>query len=108
MTNAEKFKTIGERLENFRNWCNKRRCEDCECGLEEGTEGCVFSWLEFECEPELKHCPFCGGEVKFIKVSHLGGPHYYVSCRNENCNLRPTTRTLLSKENVAAQWNRRV
>lgn len=107
MTNEEKFKTIGERLENFRNWCDKRVCENCECGLEEGTEGCVLSWLELECEPELKPCPFCRGRADVIKTHQLTETYYYVSCRNKNCNIRPFTSALPSEENVVALWNER-
>lgn len=101
MKNGERFKTIRERLEHFREWCDGRSCDNCELGLEdEGTEGCVFSWLDLEYKEELEKCPFCGGEAKERKSNGL----YYVFCTN--CGAK--TVDVITENGAIDAWNRRV
>lgn len=104
MTNEERFKTMRERLDNFRNWCEKRECDKCEFGADrEGTEGCVFSWLAREYKEELKPCPFCGCEQMNTYKSN-NTDIWYVSC--DRCGVRTEGDT--SKEYAIAAWNRRI
>lgn len=104
MTNGEKYKSIKERLEKFRKWCYGRSCDNCKFGLDdEGTEGCVFVWLEMECNEELEPCPFCGSDEVNI-TEDCTGDGYYVHC--ERCDAKSSM--CYRKENAVNAWNRRV
>jgi Lar family restriction alleviation protein len=106
MTNGEKYKTIGERLEKFRNWCDRRSCDNCvlRCLEDEGTEGCVFGWLELECKEGLKPCPFCRSNRIEIETIHEDKDDlYYIRCKNCEVNSGKFYR----KENAVNAWNRR-
>jgi hypothetical protein len=59
-------------------------------------------------EPELKPCPFCGGEVR-VKcdddTTH-GKPEWWVECPDRLCGAWSGT-TFDSREAVVEWWNRR-
>lgn len=61
---------------------------------------------------KLKTCPFCGGEAEFIYIAPYVHPltgrkglvHWQVAC--DNCGV--VTAGMLSEEDAAEAWNRRV
>ena len=58
--------------------------------------------------PELKPCPFCGGEAVFHEfIGFKKEVHYTVCCENEECDMSVTTPCSESRIAVAAIWNRR-
>ena len=59
--------------------------------------------------PDLKPCPFCGGEV-FIGIweEPWNQKKYHITCFNEHCYIRPGTDYHRDKEVVIEEWNRRV
>lgn len=99
MTNEQKYKTAGERIEAFRNYCNPivgncgTRCKLSEPDKSGGhdTMKCFAYWLALEAEEEEKPepCPFCGGETQ-SNLGHLkvGDIHYWVNCISPDCMYR--------------------
>ncbi|MBR6029195.1 MAG: Lar family restriction alleviation protein [Clostridia bacterium] len=64
--------------------------------------------------PELKPCPFCGGEATVFVVGVPKGIHpddvtvmYEVDCENKNCEVSVCTMLYETKEKAAEVWNRR-
>ncbi len=62
-------------------------------------------------KPELKSCPFCGGEAEFIDYQdNLNFKHpntqIAVGCRN-SCKCAPRTAYETSKASAAKAWNTR-
>lgn len=62
-------------------------------------------------EPELKPCPFCGGEAEIVGHYIKGVPNnyqYFVRCKR--CKARPTLYgfNFKKKEKAIEAWNRRV
>lgn len=61
--------------------------------------------------PELKPCPFCGGEVKYLKNTYEGEDYFGIICRTYGCvmeigiNWGCLTDDI---ESLADMWNRRV
>lgn len=57
--------------------------------------------------PELKPCPFCGGDATTLvgKYDH-GGTFYEAGCDSVGCWCLPSAKTL-SMEHAVAEWNRR-
>ena len=54
--------------------------------------------------PELKPCPFCGGEAVFDTVSNgAGNPRGFVRCKNRCCEMC----WVLNKNEAIEAWNRR-
>ena len=102
MTNAQKYKTVDERVDAFAAFCEKQQtCEKCltisrRCP---GPE-CAFRWLDLEADEEEKPkpCPFCGGEAH---VSDFSEP--YVQC--SKCEARTTYCN--NRHEAVSAWNRR-
>ena len=106
MTNAQKYKTVDERVDAFAAFCEKQQtCEKCltisrRCP---GPE-CAFRWLALEVEEEKPlPCPFCGGEAHVIDCIDPY-PCMYVQC--SKCGVR--TKRYNSRSEAVAAWNRRV
>ena len=55
--------------------------------------------------PELKSCPFCGGEVQFTHLPSGCLGRYGVSCLTRGCQAAMFSRDTL--EEAAEKWNRR-
>lgn len=66
MTNGEKFKTVEERKEPFKRFCNSRLCTDCEIFSRRFSEReCGLFWLDLEAEEEKPdNCPYCGAKTR--------------------------------------------
>ena len=58
--------------------------------------------------PELKPCPFCGGEAKVHFYPELGG-RFAVMCESDFsvCNVKPRTGWFRAKKKATEAWNRR-
>lgn len=54
---------------------------------------------EIKCDIQLKKCPFCGGEAKFVKTSIAE----YVQCTR----CKAETGVISSFAEAAEAWNRR-
>ena len=58
MTNAEYYKTAGERYDAFAEWCtDNQRCIDCPIHIKHGTDGaslkkCEAHWLAMDIAEE--------------------------------------------------------
>lgn len=103
MTNEKRFKTVRERLEKFKNFCNKQKCEIC-CFKECDSESeCALKWLDLNVEEMIETCPFCGTEARLIS----GTEDHYVVCRNDDCAAALVARSFSSEEEAIAAWNRR-
>ena len=59
--------------------------------------------------PELKKCPFCGGEAELREERIAGHTRFYVSCENDNCCVAVETVNSVSATRAGAEeaWNRR-
>lgn len=102
MTNAEKFKTVDERIKHFNIFCSSRICNICEL-TPRGTSGirCALEWLELEYEKEPKPCPFCGHtEIDIVLSGCHGG--FDACCKNCGATVIAESRTM-----VIEKWNRR-
>lgn len=60
-----------------------------------------------ETEPELKPCPFCGGDVKVDIANTLGGMKWFVECKNIRCDIMPCTSAWSSPQDAIEAWNER-
>lgn len=59
-------------------------------------------------KPELKPCPFCGGEVFIGTWESRGAPMmYHIACFNDHCTIQPGTDYHKDKAVVIEDWNRR-
>lgn len=60
--------------------------------------------------PDLKPCPFCGGEAELREELVAGNTRFYVSCENDDCRVIVETRNSVSATKAGAieAWNRRV
>jgi hypothetical protein len=104
MTNGEKFKTAKERLENFEEFCDNHRCNDCRFGESASEAGCVLGWLDLgDMEDALKPCPFCGSGARLIS----GLEDHFVICCNDDCTAALVARSFSSPEEAIAAWNKR-
>lgn len=54
---------------------------------------------------ELKPCPWCGSDAVLVK---RGVGRYFVSCGNEDCDVRPALRFYFKRKAAIEAWNRRV
>lgn len=99
MTNAEKFKTVDERLTAHNKMCENK---DCNCS---GVALCVLKWLAQEAPTEKPlPCPFCGSNA----ITFIAQEMFYVSCVNEDCIASVPMNSFSSEEDAIAAWNRRV
>lgn len=63
--------------------------------------------------PELKHCPFCGGEAKLVKDMRYPGNSqgidaWHVTCPNWDCVIYGVDKTYFRRRYKAIEaWNRR-
>ena len=58
--------------------------------------------------PELKPCPFCGGEAKLQDTTYGNNiSAYVVRCKNIDCDIRPATSYFRLKKEAIERWNRR-
>lgn len=60
--------------------------------------------------PELKPCPFCGGNAKmFSAKANAAGTRfvYWVECNGSMCKCSPKTENYYTKEEAAEAWNKR-
>lgn len=105
MTNYEEYKT-DELYEK------PKSCENCKHN-DKGTdeypcvECCERYPLKFESkpkEPELKPCPFCGGNAGFI---NNGERTWSIGCYTSNCYMWGSRGWYASKEEAVKAWNRR-
>lgn len=106
MTNAEKYKTVEERYDEFKKFCKDRNCESCPCrGVISGSiKTCTFEWLDLEYKEKLKPCPFCGSTpVMANNMDSMKSISYYIKCA---CGARFAS--ALSESAAAEMWNRRV
>lgn len=70
MTNAEKYKTVNERVVAFWNNC-KTKCSRDEICERENIFACAFRWLDLPVEEDFAAdeeekpmpCPFCGSDM---------------------------------------------
>lgn len=104
MTNGEKYKTLQERQDAFKEFCQRRVCSSCPATRK--SKNCILGWLELECKGkvELSKCPFCGGEAKIIDFSSSYITHVWIEC--PKCLSR--TVAFCNKEEAITAWNRRV
>ena len=54
--------------------------------------------------PELKPCPFCGGEAELSKSS---GGDWIVGCTNGKCLMCPWSFGFKTKKEAIESWNTR-
>ena len=62
-------------------------------------------------EPELKRCPFCGGEAEVVGHYVKGGPNnyqYFVRCKRYKVAPMVYGMNFKKKEKAIEAWNRRV
>ena len=58
--------------------------------------------------PELKACPFCGGNAVIYFHIEQGEKLYAACCGSMNCDMSVNTPYSVNIDDVAAIWNRRV
>lgn len=109
MTNGEKYKTVEERVKEFKKFCREKNCEGCPCRDTvrdyNSPARCILVWLDLEYtekKPELKPCPFCGCDKVKVNSVFEGSP-YYVFCTK--CNARASIFHTI--ETAVAAWNMR-
>lgn len=105
MTNGERFKTVEERIKEFKKFCKERYCEGCSC--KETPTGytspirCMLVWLDLEYKEELKPCPFCENANNLCVIDSDKG--WYIVCGECCCR----TDNKPSKDLAITAWNRR-
>jgi hypothetical protein len=57
-------------------------------------------------EPELFNCPFCG-EKPSISISEIDYGEHWVSCKNNFCEIQPSTNGHMEKQYAIEKWNAR-
>ena len=104
MTNLEYIKSLEAKeiadlfsYDGFACGMCKESCGNpCEGSCRDG----IIAWLFAEHKKELKHCPFCGGELpKTIEY----GDGWYVRC----CECNAETDTKETEEEAIEAWNMR-
>jgi Lar family restriction alleviation protein len=112
MTNGEKYKTVEERVKEFKKFCKEKNCEGCPCRDTvrdySSPARCVLVWLDLEYtekKTELKPCPFCG-KVPTLKteLNACSKPRYYYVA----CSCGATFTNADCEADAIAMWNRRV
>lgn len=95
------FKPLGEwTLAEMKEHCDNSTEEDCQdCILRDICEIVPCSW-DFNGKPELKRCPFCGGEAT---IGDYGDGAYKAYC--EKCFIGTG---FMSKEEAVDKWNKRL
>lgn len=81
------------------------RCVCCGAIIPEGQQTCPSCKKGVRKMPELKPCPFCGGEAVFVTLRAAPGeePSGYVRCENRCCEQS----LVMCKSNAIEEWNRR-
>ena len=96
MTNAEKFKTAGERAKAFEKWCRNRPSSTC-CKDVHSCNMCHYAWLDLEAEEEkMLPCPFCGGTN--LVIQDVGG--FELEC--QGCGFH--TPSYMDKEKLISEY----
>lgn len=102
MTNGEKFKTIEERVKQFKKFCN-HACWECQLKEARDTIRCPFNWLNLEYEEELQPCPLCGHtDIRMRQYANTGV--WYICCNGCGCR----TGGNVVKDMAVEIWNGRV
>ena len=60
----------------------------------------------FEREPGLNPCPFCGGSEIMLVIGEECGS-YRLHCRNDACDVEVATYSVETEADAIAAWNRR-
>lgn len=104
MTNLEYLRTL--EAEELAQVIRGGECETCVfsgksicCGG--SCDDGFIEWLKQEQKPELKPCPFCGGEARLYNP--LESTMHFVYCNNCSAQGRGNT-----KAEAIEAWNRRV
>lgn len=58
-------------------------------------------------KPELKPCPFCGGEADYEEADLAGDSRKSVGCHNEDCYGYQSVATHATYGEAAKAWNKR-
>lgn len=88
ITNAQKYKTIDERVRAFWDFCDRKHdCKKCELnnGCRSEVE-CILRWLELKASIEPMNCPYCKSPCTVENVcTNEDQTSKYVCCTNEDC-----------------------
>lgn len=90
MTNAEKFKTLEERISAFDKFCKQPNCDGCPvahaCGKSRAYASLKWLDLQFTDGIKVEKCPYCGSDC-YVE-SHSEG--HEVRCTQRHCYVGKT------------------
>lgn len=94
MTNAQKYKTLDERIAAFDRFCKQPNCDGCPvahaCGQSKAYA--ALKWLELTFVDDIEKCPFCGSACAVENVcTNEDQESKYVACLNEKCMYQSAT-----------------